>query len=218
MIRSDSFSPLLSWFFAARTRFRSSIVISRLPPKEDRRDILQLDLCPTNKILKSRFYPPLSIRRHTHSSSVHILQKALIHARIRRRQVPSMFITCIIVHQLRRRTRSTRIRRHELMRLQQQAHCQFVVVGAHNLASVLLDGFDRLVARSRDIDSDLRVELLFALWSDRLKEGTFARSFTPSLIWWMARASTRSFIVITWDVSIRPASIHCWSLSKLRGA
>lgn len=49
------------------------------------------------------------------------------------------------------------------MRLQQQAHCQFVVVGAHNLASVLLDGFDRLVARSRDIDSDLRVELLFAL-------------------------------------------------------
>lgn len=68
------------------------------------------------------------------------------------------------------------------MRLQQQAHCQLVVVGAHNLTSVLLDGFDRLVARSRDIDSDLRVELLFALWSDREKEYTFARSFTPSLI------------------------------------
>ena len=50
------------------------------------------------------------------------------------------------------------------MRLQQQAHCQLVVVGAHNLTSVLLDGFDRLVARSRDIDSDLRVELLFALY------------------------------------------------------
>ena len=68
------------------------------------------------------------------------------------------------------------------MRLQQQAHCQFVVVGAHDLASVLLDGFDRFAARARDIDSDLRVELLFALWSDRKKEGTFARSFTPSWI------------------------------------
>ena len=68
------------------------------------------------------------------------------------------------------------------MRLQQQAHCQFVVVGAHNLASVLLDGLDRLVARARDIDSDLRVELLFTLWSEIIKEGTSARSFTPSLI------------------------------------